>query len=113
VTLLGAEAWERVEAALGRPVDPSARRANLMVGGLDLSDSRGRILHVGVCRILVHGETRPCRRMDKALPGLEAALVAEWRGGIYGEVLTGGDIELGDAVAWEPEADAPADPPTQ
>ena len=107
VTLLDAEAWERVEAELGSSVDPSARRANLLVRGLELSDSRGRVLRVGACRIRVRGETRPCGRMDQAFPGLRAALDPEWRGGIYGEVLIGGDIALGDAIYWEsPVAEA-------
>ncbi len=104
VTLLGAEAWGRAEAELGSAVDPSARRANLMVRGLELKESRGRVLRVGACRILVRGETRPCRRMDEAFQGLQAALDPEWRAGIYGEVLTSGDIALGDPVAWEPAA---------
>jgi len=113
VTLLGAEAWERAEAELGRSVDPSARRANLMVRGVELSESSGRVLRVGVCRILVRGEAHSCRRMDEALPGLQAALAPEWRAGIYGEVLTGGVIALGDPVAWEPVAAVEAEPPMQ
>ena len=113
VTLLDGEAWARVEAELGGGVDPSARRANLMVSGLELSESRGRVLRVGACRILVRGETRPCYRMDEAFPGLCAALGPEWRGGIYGEVLTAGEIAVGDAVAWEPTAADEAGAPMQ
>ena len=107
VTLLDAAAWARAEAELGSSVDPSARRANLMVRGLELSDSRDRVLRIGTCRIVVRGETRPCRRMDEAFPGLQAALDPEWRAGIYGEVLTGGRIALGDPVAWEASGDSP------
>jgi MOSC domain-containing protein YiiM len=104
VTLLAEEAWARVQAELGQAVEPAARRANLLVRGLELSGARARVLRVGPCRILVHGETRPCRRMDEASPGLFAALEPDWRGGIYGEVLSGGEIVLGDPVAWEPPA---------
>jgi MOSC domain-containing protein YiiM len=39
--------------------------------------------------------------MEAALPGLEAALRPAWRGGVFGEVLTGGTIRAGDAVRWE------------
>ena len=108
VTLIGAEAWERVEAELGGAVDPSLRRANLLVRGVELRNSRGRVLRVGACRILVRGETRPCRLMEEACPGLQAALESEWRAGVYGEVLTGGGLALGDPVAWEPTAVAEA-----
>ena len=110
VTLIDAAAWERVQAELGIPVDPAARRANLMVRGLELAGSRDRVLRIGACRIRVGGETRPCRRMDEASAGLRAALDGEWRGGIYGEVLTGGGIALGDPVAWEPAAAGSASP---
>lgn len=101
VTLLDSAAWARAEADLGGAVDPAARRANLLVAGLELSGSRGRVLRVGGCRIAVRGETRPCGRMDLASAGLQAALDPEWRGGIFGEVLTGGRIALGDPVVWE------------
>ena len=113
VTLIDAAAWSGVETELGGPVDPKARRANLMVRGVDLAGSRGRVLRVGECRILVHGETRPCRQMDETVPGLVTALGREWRGGVYGEVLSGGDIAVGDPVAWEPAAAAGSDSPMQ
>ncbi len=100
VTLLSAEAWADVDAELGAEVDPRARRANLFVHGLDLEESRGRTLEVGGCRILIGGETRPCRRMDEAFPGLQEALVPHWRAGAYGEVVDGGEVAVGDAVRW-------------
>lgn len=103
VTIIERKAWERVEEELGRPVDPSARRANLMVRGVELAETVGRVLAVGKCRILVHGETKPCDRMDEQADGLQEALRPEWRGGVYGEVLRGGAIEVGDPVEWEEE----------
>jgi MOSC domain-containing protein YiiM len=107
VTLIGSEAWGRAEAELGCVVDPLLRRANLLLRGVELRDSRGRVLRIGACRILLRGETRPCRRMEEAWPGLQAALEEEWRAGAYGEVLTGGQIRVGDPVAWESEAPRP------
>ena len=35
VTVLSAERWSDVEADLGRTVEPSARRANLLVDGVE------------------------------------------------------------------------------
>lgn len=111
VTLLAEEAWARAQADLGVGVDPAERRANLLVRGLELAGSSGRVLRVGASRILIHGETRPCWRMDQAHPGLQAALAPEGRAGIYGEVLGGGEISLGDPVAWEPAGGEAGEPP--
>ena len=72
-----------------------------MVSGIDLARSRGRILAVGATRLRINGETRPCWQMEEAHPGLQAAMEPEWGGGAFAEVLTGGEITLGDAVAWE------------
>lgn len=100
VTILAAEAWQDVDAELGAEVDPRARRANLFVRGVDLEESRGRTLEIGGCRILIGGETRPCRRMEEAWPGLQKALDPHWRAGAYGEVTGGGEVAVGDAVRW-------------
>jgi MOSC domain-containing protein YiiM len=108
VTIIEREVWESIMRDLGGSLDPSARRANLMVSGLGLADSRGRILRIGECRIRIFGETKPCRSMDEALPGLAGALRLGWGGGAFGEVLDDGAIRVGDPVAWaETEEAAP------
>ena len=100
VTLLAREAWEAMMEELGADLDPSARRANFLVRGVDLEESRGRILEVGGCRIRIEGETKPCGLMDEALDGLREAMKPEWRGGAFGSVLRGGRLRTGDPVRW-------------
>ena len=100
VTVIASEAWDRALEEVGREVDPAARRANLMVSGLELAESRGRRLAVGAARLLVRGETTPCHRMDEAAEGLREALEPGWRGGVYAEVLRDARVEVGDAVRW-------------
>lgn len=98
VTLLSASVWRSVCQSLGRELPWHLRRANVLVDGLDLASSIGHVLALGPTRIHIHGETRPCGLMDQAYPGLRAALIGECKGGVHGEVLTGGDIAVGDSV---------------
>lgn len=107
VTIIAAEAWADAEEELGASLDPSSRRANLLVRGIDLQESRGRVLAIGEARIHLLGETRPCPRMDEAHPGLMSALARDWRGGAFGQVVEGGAIRLGDPVSWDGELPVP------
>lgn len=109
VTILEKERWDAMMADLGHPdVDPSARRANVLVSRCDLADSKHRILHLGEVRIEIMGETRPCERMDQAHPGLRRAMAAPWNGGAYGIILDDGVIHPGDPVTLAPaDAEAP------
>lgn len=102
VTIISRDAWAAMMAELSADAPPAARRANVMVSGLSLANSRGRILRLGNVRIRIRGETRPCELMDEAWPGLQKAMDPEWRGGAFGEVVDGGSVALGDPASWEP-----------
>ncbi len=101
VTLLSEERWAALMSEVGAALEPRARRANLILSGINLENTRGQILKVGVCILRINGETRPCELMEEAAPGLQAAMRAHWGGGAYAEVVAGGPIAVGDAVAWE------------
>jgi MOSC domain-containing protein YiiM len=98
VTVIEKEAWEDVMTSLGAALDPSTRRANVMLSGLRLKKTRGHILLIGECRLEVLGETRPCERMEESLSGLQSAMYTEWRGGVFASVVVGGVIRVGDGV---------------
>ena len=102
ITVIEKERWEAMMAVLGGArVDPSARRANVMVSGCDLRDSRRHLLHLGDVRVEIVSETRPCERMDEAYPGLRRAMAGPWNGGVYGIILDDGVIRVGDPVRLE------------
>ena len=101
IAALAAEAWADAEATLGMSVDPALRRANLLVDGLDLAGTTGRVLRVGDLRLEITGETKPCHQMDAAVDGLRDALGPDWRGGVHGVVLGDATVRVGDPVGWD------------
>ena len=99
LTIIDRGRWRAATADLG-DVDPVLRRANVMVSGIDLEASRGRLLRIGDATVRVNGETRPCRALEFARPGLQRALDAHWGGGVYTEVVDGATVHVGDPVRW-------------
>ena len=98
VTIIEREAFDEVRTALP-DAQASMRRANFMVSGVRLQGTRDQVLVLGGVRVHIHGETRPCERMDAQCPGLTAALEPVWRGGVYGVVLDDGPVRVGDAAS--------------
>lgn len=101
VTLIEEEVWNDLMQEVGGSLPPSSRRANLMLRGIPLADSRGRVLCIGNCRIQINGETKPCEQMDEAFPGLRSAMFPDWRGGAYGEIVVGGSLTIGETAYWD------------
>ena len=104
VTILEREVWDALMRELGSDAGPETRRANVLVSGIDLRASRGRVLQLGGTRIRVAGEVKPCERMEEAVAGLRALMYPEWRGGAFGQILDGGTVTVGDVVEWEEPA---------
>jgi len=98
ITIISEEAWGDAVAELGREIDPSHRRANVMVRGIDLEDSRGTSLRLGGCVVNIRGENPPCKLMEP----MRAALKPHWRAGVFGEIVEGGTIRVGEPATMEP-----------
>ncbi len=96
VTIIEESAWRDATKELGAEVDPSVRRANVMVRGLDLEYSRGKKLQLGDCIINIRGENPPCRLMKE----MQNPLRPHWRAGIFGDIVKGGTIRVGDPVTY-------------
>ena len=101
ITIITSESWAVACATLGQKVDPVARRANVMISGIDLAESTGRMLRLGGAIVEICGETTPCAGLDRNVPGLCAALTPPWTGGAFGRVIEGGQVRTDDEAAWE------------
>jgi len=98
VTLIQAEHLPVTAALAGlSEVSPETLRRNLVVSGLNLSATRGRILAIGDARLRVTGPCAPCSRMEHAL-GPGGCNAMRGHGGWCAEILSSGDIETGAPV---------------
>ena len=101
ITVLSAIQWQQACAAVGRDLDWTTRRANLLVDSITFGPQDvGRVLAVGEARLRVSYECDPCHRMDAAAQGLRTALESNWRGGVCCRVEQGAIVRLGDPVYW-------------
>jgi MOSC domain-containing protein YiiM len=99
VTVLTRKSWEAACAELGADgLWWTTRRANLLIDGIELKNKVGWDLQIGDAILTITGETRPCKRMDEAHPGLMKALQADWRAGVTCRVIRTGDVMVGCEV---------------
>ncbi len=102
ITLMERADWDAAMAEVGHNIAWAERRANLLVDGLDLPQTKGVRLRIGAQVVLeITRETDPCERMEALAQGLRAALTPDWRGGACAMVVTGGDIAVGDEIRIE------------
>jgi MOSC domain-containing protein YiiM len=98
ITIIDEAAWAEAAAETGADVHPSKRRANVLLRGIPLANTRGKLLRLGTCVVRILGETRPCEQMEEAQLGLRKALSPNWRAGVFGEIVEGGFLRVGDSA---------------
>lgn len=108
VTFVFVEDWRVAEQALGRAVDPLARRANVLLSGGGGGGLIGRRVRFGTAVVRIRAITAPCPVMDRAAAGLKDALRGAARAGVWGRVETGGRVVVGDALVALAEVGAPS-----
>src|SRR5262245_15418367 len=102
VTLIEAEVIEDVAAATGLELGFEDLRRNVVVRGIPLNELVGIRFRVG--DVVVEGTSlcEPCRRLDRT-SGKPLLRPFVHRGGLRADILSPGDIRVGDPV----EAEAP------
>ena len=104
ITIISVEGWEAAMKELGEDLNWTTRRANILVKGIDLENTAGKVLKVGSFLVEVTGELIPCHRMDEQLMGLQKALTPNWRGGVTCKLLREGIVNENDRVTFMDKA---------
>jgi MOSC domain-containing protein YiiM len=97
LTLIEAEAIEALAAATGIGLGPGEARRNVVTRGIGLNDLVGKPFRVGAVRCVGVEPCDPCRHLERLTePGVLRGLVS--RGGLRADVVSGGEIAVGDPV---------------
>jgi MOSC domain-containing protein YiiM len=98
LTLIAAEALESLREDTGIDLSHAASRRNLLTRGIDLDALVGRRFRVGAVDCEGVELCEPCNTLAKLTErGVLRGLVH--RGGLRADILTDGEIAVGDAVA--------------
>ncbi len=98
LTLIAAEALEGLEADTGIRLNAAESRRNVLTRGIDLNALVGKRFRVGPVECEGIELCEPCDHLQKMTqPGVLNGLVH--RAGLNADILTDGEIALGDEVA--------------
>jgi MOSC domain-containing protein YiiM len=98
LTLIAAEAVEAMEREHGISIEPRESRRNVVTRGIDVNELVGKRFRVG--DVECHGVAlcEPCAGLQAMTkPGVLKALAH--RGGLNADILSDGDINVGDSIA--------------
>lgn len=96
VTLIAAEAVEGADED-GFSIEPAATRRNVLTRGVDVNDLVGKRFRIGDVECVGVELCEPCKHLESMTqPGMIKAFVH--RGGLNADILSDGDISVGDAV---------------
>lgn len=106
VTVMSVQQWQLACNEVHKNLPWFTRRANLLVDGISFSaQDQGKQIVIGELILEITGETDPCKKMEMAYPGLEKALLPDWRGGVTCRVLNDASIAINDSVSLKASAE--------
>ena len=97
MTLIASEAVEAVANEGDVSIEPAATRRNVLTRGIDVNALVGKRFRIGSVECEGVELCEPCQTLEAMTqPGVIKAFVH--RGGLNADVLTDGEISVGDAV---------------
>jgi len=97
LTLIASEAVEAVASEGDVSVEPAATRRNVLTRGIDVNALVGKRFRIGSVECEGVELCEPCQTLEAMTqPGVIKAFVH--RGGLNADILTDGEISVGDAV---------------
>jgi MOSC domain-containing protein YiiM len=97
LTLIAAEAVEAMDREHGITIEPRESRRNVVTRGIDVNELVGKRFRVGAVECLGVELCEPCADLQAMTkPGVIKGLVH--RGGLNADILSDGEISVGDAV---------------
>jgi hypothetical protein len=96
LTLIEAEVLDALHAE-GVHLTPADARRNVVTRGVDLNALVGREFRVGAVRCIGRRLCEPCSHLQR-LTGTALLRAMVHRGGLRADILTSGDVHVGDAV---------------
>ena len=97
LTLIESEVLDGLSLPDGAPLAPEESRRNIATRGIDLNALVGREFQIGAVRALGQRLCEPCVHLQRLTrPGVVAGLVH--RGGLRADLLSGGEIRIGDRI---------------
>jgi MOSC domain-containing protein YiiM len=101
LTLIAAEAVEAMEREQGISIEARATRRNVVTRGIDVNELVGKRFLVGGVECQGVELCEPCAHLQSMTkPGLIKGLAH--RGGLNADILSDGEISVGDAVVADP-----------
>jgi hypothetical protein len=105
LTLIESEVLDRVTFRDGSHLTAPESRRNVVTRGIDLNALVGREFTIGSVRALGQRLCEPCVHLQRLTrPGMIAGLVHQ--GGLRADILTDGEIRLGDPIAAVPTSNS-------
>jgi MOSC domain-containing protein YiiM len=97
VTLIAAEAMDAVALEGNVSIEPAATRRNVLTRGIEVNELVGKRFRIGDVECQGVELCEPCAHLESMTqPGVIKALVH--RGGLNADILTDGEINVGDPV---------------